>query len=275
MFKIGDFSKLAFVSIRMLRYYDEIGLFKPHHIDTFTNYRYYSATQIPVLNKIIGLKNLGFNAEEIKQIIREDNNDKQIKLLKSKQKDLTKQLHDDEERLKRLERFINDYNKEERHLKFEAVLKKVPSYKVVTYKATMKNYTDEGALWGKMMELAKKHKLFGNFVQSGMCYARFFEEDLVEGRIEIEIGEEVHTLGTDVDGLEYKEIEPMEEALSVLVTGDYVPNIQEGFNFVAKHIEENNFSIIGPPRTVYVKGPGDETNPDNYITEIQVPIKKN
>ncbi|WP_330548583.1 MerR family DNA-binding transcriptional regulator [Bacilliculturomica massiliensis] len=29
MFKIGEFSKITQVSIRMLRYYDEVGLLKP------------------------------------------------------------------------------------------------------------------------------------------------------------------------------------------------------------------------------------------------------
>ena len=47
MFKIGEFSKLSQVSIRMLRYYDEMGLLKPDRIDTFTGYRLYSAAQCP------------------------------------------------------------------------------------------------------------------------------------------------------------------------------------------------------------------------------------
>ncbi len=274
MFKIGDFSKLTFVSVRMLRYYDEIDLLKPFQIDPYTNYRYYSAVQIPRLNKIVGLKNLGLKTDEIRVILDEKNNERQMELLLSKKKNLINQLHDDELRLKRLNKFIEDYNKEEIKLKFEAVIKSVPRVKAVTLNAVMKNYTDEGELWGKFMELSGKHGLFPNFVQGGYCYARFFEEKHEEGQIHIEIGEEVHALGNNVDGLEFKELEPLEEALSVLVTGNYVPNIQEGFNFVASFIEDNNLDIVGPPRTIYIKGPSDEKNPDNYITEIQVPIKK-
>ncbi|WP_374020100.1 MerR family DNA-binding transcriptional regulator [Paenibacillus thiaminolyticus] len=37
--RIGDFSKLTQVSIRMLRYYDEIGLLKPARVDELTGYR--------------------------------------------------------------------------------------------------------------------------------------------------------------------------------------------------------------------------------------------
>ena len=42
MLKIGEFSKLSRVSVRMLRHYDEIGLLKPAETDRFTDYRYYT-----------------------------------------------------------------------------------------------------------------------------------------------------------------------------------------------------------------------------------------
>ena len=55
MFKIGDFSKLSRVSVKTLRYYDELGLLKPAHVDHFTGYRFYSADQLPQLNRILAL----------------------------------------------------------------------------------------------------------------------------------------------------------------------------------------------------------------------------
>jgi len=39
MFKISDFSKLSRVSVKALRYYDELGLLRPAQIDRFTSYR--------------------------------------------------------------------------------------------------------------------------------------------------------------------------------------------------------------------------------------------
>ena len=69
MFRIREFSKLTQVSIRMLRYYDEIGLLKPAEVDKFTGYRLYSAEHIPLLQKIILLKDTKFKIAEIKDII--------------------------------------------------------------------------------------------------------------------------------------------------------------------------------------------------------------
>jgi DNA-binding transcriptional MerR regulator len=61
MFKIGDFSRIARVSCRLLRYYDELGLLRPTLVDRDSGYRYYSASQLQQLNRILVLKELGLS----------------------------------------------------------------------------------------------------------------------------------------------------------------------------------------------------------------------
>src|SRR5262245_4426371 len=60
MFKIGEFSRIARVSARLLRYYDELGLLKPGVVDATTGYRYYTSSQLLRLNRILVLRDLGF-----------------------------------------------------------------------------------------------------------------------------------------------------------------------------------------------------------------------
>ena len=69
MLKIGDFSKLSRISIRMLRHYDEIGILHPECVDDFTGYRYYSEAQLPLAGRIQALKSLGFGLSVIKEIL--------------------------------------------------------------------------------------------------------------------------------------------------------------------------------------------------------------
>jgi len=71
MLKIGDFSKIAKISIRMLRHYDQIGLLKPAYIDNLTSYRSYSIDQLPRLNRILFLKDIGFSLNEVMNLINE------------------------------------------------------------------------------------------------------------------------------------------------------------------------------------------------------------
>ena len=79
MFKIGEFSKLSQVSIRMLRHYDKIDLLVPKKTDKFTGYRYYSASQLIVINRIQELKKMGFSLNEIKDILKDYKDDDSFK----------------------------------------------------------------------------------------------------------------------------------------------------------------------------------------------------
>lgn len=73
MYKIGEFSKLSTISVRMLRHYDQLNLLNPQLIDTESGYRYYSSKQLKKVNKIQRLKELGFSLSEIKEMLTTEN----------------------------------------------------------------------------------------------------------------------------------------------------------------------------------------------------------
>lgn len=68
VFTIGAFSALTGVSAKRLRHYDGAGLFQPVWVDPATRYRYYSATQIPDLRRIVSLVSLGIPLQRIKSL---------------------------------------------------------------------------------------------------------------------------------------------------------------------------------------------------------------
>ena len=61
---------LAQTSVRMLRHYDKLGLLEPSYTDKFTGYRYYTLQQLPRLNRILALKELGFSLDQIARLLR-------------------------------------------------------------------------------------------------------------------------------------------------------------------------------------------------------------
>lgn len=68
MYTIGEFSNLAHVSARSLRYYDAMGLLRPAHMGE-NGYRYYTGGQLPALAKIETLKSYGFTLAEVKELL--------------------------------------------------------------------------------------------------------------------------------------------------------------------------------------------------------------
>lgn len=69
LLSIGNFSKIANITTKTLRYYDEIGLLKPSHVDSDTGYRFYDVSQLESILLISKLKAYDFSLEEIAQVL--------------------------------------------------------------------------------------------------------------------------------------------------------------------------------------------------------------
>src|SRR5512143_3025631 len=114
MIRIGDFSKLSRVSIKTLRFYDEMGLLKPIEVDRFTGYRYYEFDQLPRLYRILALKDLGFSLEEIGRLFEGDLPTEQMRgMLKLRQAEIRQQVAEEAERLERVEYRLRQIEQEE------------------------------------------------------------------------------------------------------------------------------------------------------------------
>ncbi|HEV2687512.1 MAG TPA: helix-turn-helix domain-containing protein [Bryobacteraceae bacterium] len=93
MVRIGDFARMGRVSIKALRYYGKIGLLPPIRIDPSTGYRYYSATQLPRLNRLLVYKSLGFSLGETRALIAEDSTAGRMgELLENRRRQLARKL---------------------------------------------------------------------------------------------------------------------------------------------------------------------------------------
>src|SRR3990172_2087458 len=124
MFRIGEFSKFSRVSVRMLRHYDQLGLLKPSHIDTVTNYRYYSADQLPRLNRILALRDLGFSLEQIADMLDEDLTSEQLLgMFKLKRAETEQEMQEEQARLARLEARIYQLSGKEDRAMYDVILR--------------------------------------------------------------------------------------------------------------------------------------------------------
>jgi len=104
MFKISQFSKISRVSVKTLRYYDQLGLLKPARTDGTTGYRYYTAEQLFRLHRILSYKDLGFTLDQIRTMLDEEVSTEQIRgMLRLKRAELQKVLQEETARLARIE----------------------------------------------------------------------------------------------------------------------------------------------------------------------------
>ena len=147
MLKIGEFSKLSRVSVRMLRHYDEIGLLKPAETDRFTDYRYYREDQLPIASRIAALKDMGFSLADIVRILEVyDDREKMEQFFSARQKDLEALSQDTAYKLTLLDAARKRLRKEE-NMSYNVTLKTIPERYAATVHMTIPRYEDEGIIW--------------------------------------------------------------------------------------------------------------------------------
>lgn len=104
MFKIGEFSQIGQISVRMLHHYDKLGLLKPETVDHFTGYRYYTLNQLPRLHRILALRDLGLSLEQIGKLLTEDLPPERLQgMLALKQAELQDHISEEQKRLQRVQ----------------------------------------------------------------------------------------------------------------------------------------------------------------------------
>lgn len=69
LIKIGEMAKLFGLTVKTLRYYDQIGLLKAAYINPETGYRYYSVEQFEQLNTILYLRTQGMPLADIAEAL--------------------------------------------------------------------------------------------------------------------------------------------------------------------------------------------------------------
>jgi DNA-binding transcriptional MerR regulator len=270
MFRIGEFSKLTQVSIRMLRYYDETGLLKPAVIDSFTNYRFYSIEQIPVLSKIIFLRGLGFNVSEITLVIDNWNDISIVKFLEDKRVEIENTIKNEQNKLLKIELAKNDIQHKKIEINYNVSIKAIPSYQVLSLRRIVPNYYAEGQLWKEI----KKKKKNNNIYVSDNTFTIYHDIDYKENDVDIEICTPVDIMRECKNGFTDRKTEPIPTMACMMVYGKFenIANTYIGFaNWLKDH---NQYKMDGQSRQIVHKGPWNEQNSENYLTEIQIPLSE-
>src|SRR5215467_1672250 len=150
MFRIGDFSKIAQVSGRLLRFYDEIGLLSPDFTDTQTGYRYYSARQLPRLNRILVLKELGLSLEQIAQLLERDTSVDEIRgMLALRKAQIEQTLQEETCRLRMVEARLEQIDVHGQIQEPDVVLKSVPAQQFLSIREVLPGI---GAVQGRVQK---------------------------------------------------------------------------------------------------------------------------
>jgi DNA-binding transcriptional MerR regulator/effector-binding domain-containing protein len=271
MFRIGIFAAMNKVTVKTLRYYDEEGLLKPAKIDDWTNYRYYSAEQMIPLRRILALKEMGFSIKEIPIISNEEKSNAEfIDYLRCKRKEASEKLINEKERVKSIDHYIQVLEKENKMSDYNVITKELPTVMAACVKTQVPNYDAFFKVVPPMGEIMKRQG--GIVLDPEYCFTIFHDGEYKQKDLNVEICEAVVEAKKNGEGIVYREVQGG-LAACVLHKGPY-KTIGAAYEALTSWIEQHNYEASEPPRESYIDGIWNKDLEDNWLTEVQIPIKK-
>ena len=271
MLKIGEFSKLSRISIRLLRQYDDSGLLIPEVTDPFTGYRYYSEYQLPTANRITALKDMGFTQNAISEVLYCYNDPASLeRCLRLKLAEALAALEEAERRLRLLDTALERLRKDETKMKYDVTVKTVPERTVASVRQIIPSYDREGDLWGiYCQETARMNIRDGD---PALCTAVFHDGEYKESGVDVEIQKTVKGTYPDTEHVKFKTV-PAVQVASATLRGSY-QRMTEATEAVAAWVRENGWVFDGAAFWIYHISPHDTRNPDEFLTEVCYPVRK-
>ncbi len=271
MLKIGMFSKLSRISIRMLRYYDDQGLLAPVQIDPFTGYRYYSEDQLLLAERIVSLRQMGFGLVEVKALLaEEDRREVWEEALERQRKVLQEQEREARARLLLLEAALDRLRKDEIPMDYPVTIKELPSRYVASVRRRIANYWQEEELWNTLAEETRNM----NLQACDPCYAMsvFHDKEHVEKDPDVEIQMAVKGPYADTANVKFRAV-PAARIASATFKGPYeqTPEVTQA---VAKWVRDNGYEFDGPSFIIYHVSPHETKNSEEYVTEVCFSVRK-
>lgn len=263
MYKIKEFSTLSKLTIKTLRYYERENLLTPSFVDQ-NGYRYYDSKLLIHLAKVISLRQIGFSINEIKEFF--DCPDKN-QMLKVRKDEIEKSLIEENIKLSKI-----NYLLEEKNMKYEVIVKKLPDYIVYYKDGVVKDFTEILDFILGSAEDCKKINPNIKCIEPDYCYLNYLDGEYKGNNFRVRYAQAVKEAGKDNDVIKFMKLEPV-DAVCIYHKGSY-DGLRDAYAFIMNYIEENGYEVLEDPRERYIDGMWNKEDEADWLTEIQVPVKK-
>jgi DNA-binding transcriptional MerR regulator/effector-binding domain-containing protein len=276
MFSIGDFAALGRVSVRMLRHYDAIGLIRPARVDEFSGYRFYTAAQLTLLNRVIALKDLGFTLQQVQALIDEKVDPGELRgMLRLRRAQLAEEMAANTARLALVDARLRMIETEGHMDTGDVILKSIPPIRVAELSAPAASYDgpDIGeALTPLYPQLIERLESSG-VKMTGPPMAYYLPAPKGPGDESITVHAAFPIAGdVPVDpGFQVVDLPAIERAATLLHHGPMSEAFRTG-QLIAKWIDDSGYQTVGTgyAREIYLDCPMDDLS--KWITEMQVAV---
>jgi DNA-binding transcriptional MerR regulator len=272
MFRIGDFSRIARVSARLLRFYDEIGLLAPAHADPQTGYRSYTAAQLERLNRITVLKDLGFNLDEVAGILARNPAAAELRaMLELRRSDAERALAQEGQRLRHIETRIAQIETEGALDADDVAVRAEPARRLLSLRRTVGSFAEARGLIGALREQSRGVLPRGHGLPLvAVAHAPQFEADAIDVEFGWSIGDREPVLPAG-SPLAVHDL-PAVARMAVCVRVGLPEDAHLATAKIGRFLDAAGEALDGPSREVFLQLPAPERMHE-AVVEMQFPLR--
>lgn len=264
MYRIGEFSSLSKTTIKTLRYYQKEKLLIPSYVDEITGYRFYETKQLIDLSRIISLRQIGLSIDNIRSIISGDN----LKnYLINRKHELEEELSINKDQLLRI-----NYLLEGKKMKYEVIVKELPNCIVYYKEGIIQNFSKITDFILSSAEECRKTNPNIKCIEPDYCYISYLDGEYKDKDIKIRYSQAVTEMGKANETISFEELKPI-KAACIYHKGSY-EKLGEAYSYIIKWVQDNGYVISDSIRERYIDGIWNKENANDWLTEIEVPVKK-
>jgi DNA-binding transcriptional MerR regulator len=266
MLLISEFARAGNVTIRALRFYDEVGLLSPAHVAPKNGYRWYSPAQFTQLNHIQAFKDMGFSLQEIRELLQRRLGPQELRAaLEERREVLRKRVRDDVGRLERIEARLNSISPGGSQSHPTIMLRTTPGQSVASLREKLRNYDQVDELFATLERRLDRRVLYD---QRGAVFHRCLEGD---GEIDCEaIRFLKHPLAA-IRGLKVYESQRARVAFTYHYGSE--DSIRTTYQSMAGWIAAQGYQLSAAKREIYWPAPENKGEASS-LTEIQFPVAR-
>ena len=270
MFRIGEFSRIARVSCRLLRHYEELGLIAPARTDPDTAYRYYSAAQLPQLNRILVLRELGFSLEEIGRMVRDGVSAAELRgMLALRRAQAARSVEAEEQRLRRIESHLAQLETDGRVESDDVLVRAEPERRLISFRRTLPSFAEGVRTLG--MLAARKPR--GAEALVAIAHSAEFEPDSIDVEFGFFVSDAAPQRLVLEDGTELgSRMVPAVERLACCVRLGPPQEAHRVTARIGRYVEARGERLSGPNRELFLQWP-DPARMQESVVEMQFPVE--
>lgn len=269
LFKIGEIADIYEISVQTLRHYENLGLLHPSYVDPDTHYRYYGIEQTEVLNMICYLRALDTPLSTIRSFLENRNIEKMEQMLIHQQNEIQQKITLLQNMQNMVQRRLQILDSAKTNTLDQIQVIQSPKLNYIYLKNHLKpkSYLD---LETSILQLKKEQKqsvVFLGNVGVGLSKEHFTQQ-------QYEFYDYVFILLNSEDqSFQKAEIIPASTTLSIQFQGNHT-NAIPSYQKLYAYMQEYQWIPNGFVREITLIDEGLTSDISQYVTEIQIPVKK-